>query len=182
MMLQAVGRTSPTIEYHPVTVDGVSIPRERCSAVPDPRRRGRFPCGHPAGDRGRCRAGQPRLGPWRWTNHRSRPSAGRRGGGRGTVGSPERSNPGRQIQLGDLVLLSGLDIPRIQQQTETDLAPVSVDLTSVDPATPGDLDFSGTAADRRRGQPPCLRHPVVRLHGGWSGRLRDLGATPLPQR
>jgi surfeit locus 1 family protein len=40
---------------------------------------------------------------------------------------------------GNLALLSRLDIPRIQQQTETELAPVSVDLTSVDPATSGDL-------------------------------------------
>ncbi len=39
---------------------------------------------------------------------------------------------------GELALLSRLDIPRIQQQSEDELAPVSVDLTSVDPAA-GDL-------------------------------------------
>ena len=54
--------------------------------------------------------------------------------------SQERSGlaPADPVQ-GELTVLSRLDIPRIQQQSEDELAPVSVDLFTVDPANPGDL-------------------------------------------
>ena len=54
--------------------------------------------------------------------------------------SQERSGLGPADPAeGELALLSRLDIPRIQQQTDDNLVPVSVDLSSVDPDTAGDL-------------------------------------------
>ncbi len=144
VMLEAVGEDLGAIEYHPVTVSGTFDPTGEVLL------RSRTldgvagfhvvtPLQTPGGDVVLVNRG------WVPMDMDEPPVPAAPPDGRVVVEglvrlSQERSGlgPADPVQ-GELTVLSRLDIPRIQQQSEDELAPVSVDLFTVDPANPGDL-------------------------------------------